>query len=56
MSDQKSSTEPLAYSDTAVRLFALASVVWGVVGMLVGVFIAAQLAGQRGLGAAAAAV
>ena len=39
-----SSTEPLAYSDTAVRLFALASVVWGVVGMLVGVFIAAQLA------------
>jgi len=32
------------YSDTVVRLFALAAVVWGVVGMLVGVIIAAQLA------------
>ena len=31
------------YSDTTVRLFALAAVVWGVVGMLVGVIIAAQL-------------
>ncbi len=31
------------YSDSAVRLFALAAVVWGVVGMLVGVVIAAQL-------------
>src|SRR6187431_1155350 len=33
-----------AYTDKSVRLFALASVVWGVVGMLVGVVIAAQLA------------
>jgi cytochrome c oxidase cbb3-type subunit I len=32
------------YDDDVVRLFALAAVVWGVVGMLVGVFIAAQLA------------
>jgi cytochrome c oxidase cbb3-type subunit 1 len=32
------------YSDAPVRWFALASVVWGVVGMLVGVIIAAQLA------------
>ncbi|MFZ4650124.1 MAG: cbb3-type cytochrome c oxidase subunit I, partial [Rubrivivax sp.] len=32
------------YSDGVVRLFALAAVVWGVVGMLVGVLIAAQLA------------
>jgi cytochrome c oxidase cbb3-type subunit 1 len=32
------------YSDTVVRAFALASVLWGVVGMLVGVIIAAQLA------------
>ena len=32
------------YSDNVVRLFALAAVVWGVVGMLVGVIIAAQLA------------
>ena len=31
------------YSDTTVRLFALAAVLWGVVGMLVGVIIAAQL-------------
>jgi cytochrome c oxidase cbb3-type subunit 1 len=31
------------YTDGAVRLFALAAVVWGVVGMLVGVIIAAQL-------------
>jgi cytochrome c oxidase cbb3-type subunit 1 len=32
------------YTDTSVRLFALAAVFWGVVGMLVGVVIAAQLA------------
>jgi cytochrome c oxidase cbb3-type subunit I len=32
------------YSDNVVRAFALASVLWGVVGMLVGVIIAAQLA------------
>jgi cytochrome c oxidase cbb3-type subunit I len=31
------------YNDSVVRNFALASVLWGVVGMLVGVFIAAQL-------------
>ena len=40
-------TQPAAasgvYSDTTVRLFALAAVLWGVVGMLVGVVIAAQL-------------
>ena len=38
------STSAQAYTDKSVRLFALASVVWGVVGMLVGVVIAAQLA------------
>ncbi|MBW8779022.1 MAG: cytochrome-c oxidase, cbb3-type subunit I [Burkholderiales bacterium] len=32
------------YDDRAVRLFTVAAVVWGVVGMLVGVFIAAELA------------
>ena len=32
------------YDDDAVRLFTIAAVVWGVVGMLVGVFIAAELA------------
>jgi len=35
---------PVVYDDTAVRGFALATVLWGVVGMAVGVFIAAQLA------------
>jgi cytochrome c oxidase cbb3-type subunit 1 len=35
---------PVHYTDETVRGFALAAVVWGVVGMLVGVIIAAQLA------------
>ena len=35
---------PVNYTDETVRGFALASVVWGIVGMLVGVVIAAQLA------------
>ena len=34
----------VVYSDTVVRLFALVAVVYGIVGMLVGVVIAAQLA------------
>ncbi|MGZ5848380.1 MAG: cbb3-type cytochrome c oxidase subunit I, partial [Ramlibacter sp.] len=38
------SSRPVAYHDTVVRQFSLMAVVWGVVGMLVGVFIAAQLA------------
>src|SRR3954469_22263180 len=33
-----------SYDDAAVRLFTLAAVLWGVVGMAVGVLIAAQLA------------
>jgi cytochrome c oxidase cbb3-type subunit I len=33
-----------AYNDTVVRQFALAAVLWGVVGMAAGVFIASQLA------------
>jgi cytochrome c oxidase cbb3-type subunit 1 len=37
-------TTAVHYTDGPVRAFALASVVWGVVGMLVGVLIAAQLA------------
>ncbi len=40
----KSPTAAPVYSDTVVRWFALASVVYGIVGMLVGVVIAAQLA------------
>ena len=38
------SPAPSTYNDTVVRQFALAAVLWGVVGMAVGVFIAAQLA------------
>ncbi len=34
----------VAYNDKVVRQFALAAVLWGVVGMLVGVIVAAQLA------------
>ena len=36
--------EATVYNDTVVRQFAIMTVVWGVVGMLVGVIIAAQLA------------
>ena len=32
------------YNDTVVRQFAIAAVIWGVVGMTVGVLIASQLA------------
>ena len=38
------SVTPATYNATVVRQFSLMAVVWGVVGMLVGVFIAAQLA------------
>src|SRR6476659_5399735 len=34
----------VSYHDAVVRQFSLAAVLWGVVGMLVGVLIAAQLA------------
>ena len=37
------SPPPLIYEDTVVRQLAFMAVVWGVVGMLVGVVIAAQL-------------
>ncbi len=43
MSDKNVGAAAPMYSDTVVRWFALASVLWGVVGMLVGVIIAAQL-------------
>src|SRR5215208_7964078 len=36
--------ETALYNDTVVRQFSLMAVVWGVAGMLVGVFVAAQLA------------
>ena len=38
---------PRRYDDGAVRLFTLAAVLWGVVGMAVGVLIAAQLTWPR---------
>jgi cytochrome c oxidase cbb3-type subunit 1 len=38
------SSEQAVYSDTVVRQFSIMAVVWGVVGMLVGVIIASQLA------------
>ena len=37
-------TQASVYNDTVVRQFAIMTVVWGVVGMLVGVIVAAQLA------------
>ena len=37
-------TKATVYNDKVVRQFAIMTVVWGVVGMLVGVIIAAQLA------------
>ncbi len=42
--DSPKSTQAAHYNDTVVRQFSIMAVVWGVVGMLVGVFIAAQLA------------
>ena len=39
-----SATQAVVYDDGVVRDFSLAAVLWGVVGMLVGVIIAAQLA------------
>ncbi len=35
---------PPVYDDESVRLFTIASIFWGIVGMLVGVYIAAELA------------
>src|SRR5574344_2710399 len=42
MDDVKINT--VHYNDTVVRQFSIMAVVWGVIGMLVGVFVAAQLA------------
>ena len=35
--------KPSSYNDKVVRQFAIMTVVWGIVGMLVGIIIAAQL-------------
>lgn len=34
---------PVAYNDAVVRQFAIMTVIWGIVGMTVGAFIAAEL-------------
>jgi len=44
MSQAAQTVERFRYDDAIVRKFALATLLWGVVGMLVGVIIAAQLA------------
>ncbi|HEV6964510.1 cytochrome-c oxidase, cbb3-type subunit I [Roseateles sp.] len=44
MANEKALATGAIYEDGPVRAFALAAVLWGVVGMLVGVIIAAQLA------------
>ncbi|MDX5337189.1 MAG: cbb3-type cytochrome c oxidase subunit I, partial [Marinobacter sp.] len=41
---QTPSSTPVHYHYTVVRQFAIATIIWGIVGMLVGVFIAAQMA------------
>jgi cytochrome c oxidase cbb3-type subunit I/II len=43
MSTKSNSLEQFYYDNTAVRNFAIATIVWGIVGMLVGVIIATQL-------------
>ena len=40
---QALNTQPMTYNDGVIRQFSIMAVVWGVVGMLVGVIIAAQL-------------
>ena len=44
LDSSKRDPQGLMYEDGVVRLFALAAVLWGIVGMLVGVIIASQLA------------
>jgi cytochrome c oxidase cbb3-type subunit I/II len=43
MSTKSTTLEQFAYDTTIVRNFAIATIIWGVVGMLVGVIIATQL-------------
>lgn len=44
MNTARNTTSSAAYNYKVVRQFAIMTVVWGIVGMAVGVFIAAQLA------------
>lgn len=43
MSTKSTTLEQFAYDNTIVRNFAIATIIWGVIGMLVGVIIATQL-------------
>src|SRR5690242_15768635 len=43
MTDAAAAVSPATYNDKVVRQFAIMTVVWGIVGMAVGVLIAAQL-------------
>ena len=44
MVDREMSNETIRYDDAIVRKFVAATIVWGVVGMLVGLWIALELA------------
>lgn len=44
MGTTKTNNEPVIYNEDIIKLFTLATLFWGVVGMLAGVFIALQLA------------
>lgn len=47
MNSSTTVTRRVVYNDTVVRAFALATIVWGVVGLLLGVLIASQLSFWR---------
>ena len=47
MSDSAAATESFTYDDAIVRKFIFATVLWGIVGMLVGLIIAFQLAAHQ---------
>ena len=51
MSLQNTALAPIdrEYEITIVRFFTVMAVVWGIVGMSIGVFIASQLAGQHSI-------
>jgi cytochrome c oxidase cbb3-type subunit I/II len=47
MNQKSQETETFQYDDKIVKMFSLATLLWGAVGMLVGVLIASQLANWR---------
>lgn len=44
MTNTTATTQPISYNDDVVRLFTLATIFWGLIGMAVGVLIASQMA------------